>query len=103
MFEGIRIDYLTVAGAKVSDVLFTDCAIGAFDAPQANLSRVAFERCRADEVDNRTWRVENVDLRGLEALSYLDPAALRGATLTERQASVLGPSFARAAGVDLRD
>lgn len=102
-FEGVRIDYLTIAGAKASDVLFTDCAIGALDAPQATLGRVAFELCRADEVDNRDWRIDHLDLRGLEALNYLDPMALRGATLTERQASALGPAFARAAGVDLRD
>ena len=101
--RGIRIDYLNLAGATVSDLRVVDCLIGSLDAPQATLSRVAFEGCRADEVDNRGWRVEHLDLRGLEALHYLDMAALRGSTLTERQVGVLARDFAAAAGVDVRD
>ncbi len=102
-FRGLRIDYLTLAGTTASDLLFVDCTIGTLDAPQARLSRVGFQGCRADEVDNRDWRVENVDLRGLEALHYLDIAALRGTTLAERQVTSLAHEFARAAGVDIRD
>lgn len=100
--RGVRIDYLNLSGARVSDVLVADCVIGAIDAPQSVLTRVAFEGCRADEVDNRGWRIENLDLRGLEALHYLDMAALRGATLTERQVSLLARDFATAAGVDVQ-
>lgn len=102
-FRDLRIDYVTLAGATASDLLFADCTFGTLDAPQARLSRVRFEGCRADEVDNRDWRVENVDLRGLDALHYLDIAALRGTTLTERQVTELARGFARAAGVDIRD
>lgn len=102
-FRGVRIDYLTLAGATASDVQFTDCTIGTLDAPQAVLNRVAFEGCRADEVDNRGWRVEHLDLRGLEALAYVDPIALRGATLAARQVEQLAPAFARALGVDVRE
>lgn len=102
-FRDLRIDYLTLAGTTASDLLFIGCTIGTLDAPQSRLSRVRFEGCRADEVDNRDWRVENVDLRGLEALHYLDIAALRGTTLAERQVTSLAREFARAAGVDIRD
>ena len=102
-FRGLRIDYLTLAGSTASDVLFVDCTIGSLDAPQSTLSRIAFEGCRVDEVDNRDWRIENVDLRGLEALRYLDMAALRGATLSERQVTSLALAFASAVGVDVRD
>lgn len=101
--RGIRIDYLNLSGATLSDVLFADCLIGALDAPQSILRRVAFEGCRADEVDNRGWRVENLDLRGLEALHFLDMQALRGATMTERQVAALARDFAAAVGVDVRD
>ncbi|HEX5856673.1 MAG TPA: pentapeptide repeat-containing protein [Microbacterium sp.] len=101
--RGLRVDYLTLGGATASDLLFTDCAIGSLDAPQAKFSRVAFEGCRVDEVDNRDWRIEHVDLRGLEAVRYLDMSALRGATLSERQVTALGRDFAAAAGVVIRD
>jgi uncharacterized protein YjbI with pentapeptide repeats len=101
--RGVRVDYLTLAGSTASDLLFADCTIGSLDAPQAKLARVAFEGCRVDEVDNRDWRIEHVDLRGLEAVRYLDMAALRGATLSERQVTALGPGFADAAGVLIRD
>lgn len=100
--RGLRIDYLSMAGGAASDLLFVDCVIGAWDAPQSKLSRVRFEACRVDEVDNRDWRVENVDLRGLDAARYLSMAALRGATLTEQQVTALGRDFAAAAGVDVR-
>lgn len=101
--RGARIDYLTLAGADASDLRFVDCTIGALDAPQSTLRRVAFDGCRVNEVDNRGWRTENVDLRGLEGAHYLDMAALRGTTLSERQVSWLGPAFAAAVGVDVRD
>lgn len=100
--RGLRIDYLSMAGSTASDLLFVDCVIGAWDAPQSKLSRVRFETCRVDEVDNRDWRVENVDLRGLDATRYLSMSALRGATLSEHQVSTLGRDFAVAAGVDVR-
>lgn len=101
-FRGLRIDYLTLAGTTALDVLFVDCTIGALDAPQATLSRVGFENSRVDEVDNRGWRIENVDLRGLEAIRYLDMPALRGATMSERQVVALARDFGTAAGVDIR-
>ena len=100
--RGVRIDYLTLAGSEASDVLFVDCIIGSLDAPQSVLKRVAFEGCRVTDVDNRGWRAEHVDLRGLEAVHYLDMSALRGTTLSERQATALGRDFAVAAGVDVR-
>jgi len=101
--RGLRIDYLTLAGSDVSDLNFVDCIIGSLDAPQSSVNRVAFEGCRVTDVDNRGWRAENVDLRGLEAVHYLDMAGLRGTVLSERQVTMLGPDFAAAAGVDVRD
>lgn len=100
--RGVRIDYLTLAGSEVSDLLLVDCIIGSLDAPQSTLKRVAFEGCRVTDVDNRGWRAEHVDLRGLEAVHYLDMPALRGTTLSERQTTSLGRDFAIAAGVDVR-
>lgn len=99
--RGIRIDYLSLAGARIEDLLITDCTFGTVDLPQAGLVRVAFHGSRADEVDTRGVRCEHVDLRGLEALSYLDLASLRGATLSPQQVETLAPAFAAALGIRL--
>jgi uncharacterized protein YjbI with pentapeptide repeats len=101
--RGIRIDYLSLAGARVEDLMISDCTIGTLDMPRARLSRVAFRDSRADEVDTRGLRCEDVDLRGLEAVSYLDLAALRGATLSPAQVEALAPSLAAALGIRLED
>lgn len=100
--RGLRIDYLTLAGCEAFDLLFVDCVIGSLDAPRATLNRVGFEGCRVDDVDNRDWKIEHVDLRGLDAAHYLDMAALRGATMDEQQVTTLGRDFATAVGVDVR-
>lgn len=101
--RGLRIDYLTLAGATASDLMLSDCVIGTLDMPQARVKRAAFEGCRAHDVDNRLWRIENVDLRGLDAAGYLDPTALRGATMSPGQVNVLAADFARALGIDVQD
>jgi hypothetical protein len=90
------------ASAEIEDVVITDCTIGTIDLPRARATRVAFEGSRADEVDPRGMRATDLDLRGLDALSFLDPLALRGATLTEEQVRILAPAFAAAAGIDVQ-
>ncbi len=101
--RGARIGYLALGQAVVADLLIADCVIGALDLPGASLERVRFEDSRADDVDTREMRAADLDLRGLQALGYTDPAALRGATLSPHQASALAESFAAALGVQVRD
>lgn len=101
--RGVRIDYLSLRGATVSDLLVTDCVIGALDLPLATLSRVGFDRSRADEVATDGMRAEHLDLRGLEALAFTRPDALRGATLSPRQVELFATAFAAALGIDVQD
>ncbi|MET0736214.1 MAG: pentapeptide repeat-containing protein [Microbacterium sp.] len=101
--RGVRIDYLSLAAARVDDVLFADCVITTLDLPQARCDRVAFEGTSIDEVDTRGMHAEDVDLRGLEAVSYTDAASLRGATLSPRQIEQLAPAFAATLGIKIRD
>lgn len=101
--RGIRIDYLALPAARVNDLVVADCVIGALDLPQATLTRVRFEDSRADEVDTRGLRSEHLDLRGLEAVSYTDPAGLRRATLSFRQVEHLAPALATALGIRVDD
>jgi uncharacterized protein YjbI with pentapeptide repeats len=103
ILEHARIDYLSLAAAKIQDSLIADCTLTTVDLPAATVTRVRFERSTADEVDTRGLRADALDLRGLDALSFLDVTALRGATLTVRQVELLAPVFARAAGIDVQD
>ncbi|MFL0409603.1 pentapeptide repeat-containing protein [Microbacterium paludicola] len=99
----VRIDYLTLAGSHAEDILVSGCTIRALDLPHATLTRVAFDDCRVDEVDPRGMRSADVDLRGLDAVGFLDVLSLRGVTLSSLQVERLAPVFAVAAGIDVRD
>ncbi|WP_417556363.1 pentapeptide repeat-containing protein [Microbacterium sp.] len=101
--QGVRIDYLTLAGAKAVDVLVEHCQITTLDLPGSTLTRMAFEGTRCDELGPRGMRAEHVDLRGLDALAFLDVSSLRGTTLTMAQVEQLAPVFAASAGISVRD
>ena len=101
--EHARIDYLSLAAAKIQDSLIADCTLATVDVPAATVTRVRFERSSADEVDTRGLRADALDLRGLDALAFLDVTSLRGTTLSPRQVELLAPVFARAAGIDVQD
>lgn len=101
--RGVRIDYLSLGGAKGTDLLFAGCTIRTLDMPQAQLVRVLFEDCRSDEVDPRGLRAKDVDLRGLDALAYVDTNGLKGVTLTGHQVQLLAPALAAAVGIRVQD
>ncbi len=98
-FTGVRIDYLSLPSATIADLLFTGCDIGTLDLPDARVERIAFADCRADEADTRGLRARDLDLRGVELLAITDPAGLRGATMTARQAELHAEAFAAALGL----
>ncbi len=101
--QASRIDYLTFGGARIEDAVIVGTSFQTLDLPQATLTRVRFDDCRVDEVDSRGMNATDLDLRGLDALSYLDVNALRGATLTTRQVELLAPAFAASVGIDVRE
>lgn len=95
----LRIDYLSLPAAALTDVLIENCELGTLDVPDAHLTRVRFVSSRADEVDTRGLRAADLDLRGLEALSFTDPRALAGAWFESRQAELHAPAWAAALGI----
>lgn len=103
ILENARIDYLSLAAGKIQDSLIADCTLATVDLPATTITRVRFERSSADEVDTRGLRADALDLRGLDALAFLDVNSLRGTTLTPRQVELLAPVFARSAGIDVQD
>lgn len=101
--RGVRIDYASLAAARIADLMIADCTIGTLDLPQAIVARMAFADSRADDVDTRGVRAKDLDLRGLEAVSYLDAGSLRGTTLSSRQVEYLAPALAVALGIRVLD
>jgi uncharacterized protein YjbI with pentapeptide repeats len=101
--RGIRVGYLSLPSAELADVRFVDCEIGTLDLPDATLTRVTFDSCRVDEVDTRGLTGTDLDLRGLDALAFTDPRALRGSTLSTRQVEQHAAAFAAAHGVHIAD
>ncbi|MGM7665517.1 pentapeptide repeat-containing protein [Microbacterium sp. A93] len=99
----VRIDYLTLGGAKGSDILFADSTIRTLDMPQAQLTRMRFDRCHTQEVDPRGLRAKDVDLRGLDADTFVDANSLRGTTLTTHQIQQLAPVIAAGLGIQIKD
>lgn len=99
----VRIDYLNLGGAKGTDMLIAHSTIRTLDMPQAQLVRVLFEDCRSDEVDPRGLRATDVDLRGLDAMSYVDTNGLKGVTLTGHQVQLLAPALATGVGIRVQD
>lgn len=99
----VRIDYLSFGGARGEDVLVRDCALRSLDMPQAELTRLRFENCRAGEVDPRGMRATHVDLRGLDAEAFLDVNSLRGVTMSPFQVQLLAPVMAAGLGIRLLD
>lgn len=99
----VRIDYLNLGAAKATDVEISGCAIRTIDMPQAELTRVRFAATTSDEVDPRGMRAKDLDLRGLDALAYLDAHSLRGATLTSFQVQQLAPVIAAGLGIQVKD
>lgn len=99
----LRVDYLNLGAARATDVQISGCRIRTIDLPQAELTRVRFEATSTDEVDPRGMRAVDVDLRGLDALSYLDANSLRGTTLTGFQVQQLAPVIAAGLGIQLKD
>lgn len=79
------------------------CAVRTIDIPQSELTRVRFQATRSDEVDPRGLRATDLDLRGLDALSYLDVQSLRGATLSSLQVQQLAPVMAAGIGIVVTD
>ncbi|WP_029261659.1 MULTISPECIES: pentapeptide repeat-containing protein [unclassified Microbacterium] len=99
----VRIDYLNLGAAKVTDLEISGCAIRTIDMPQADLTRVRFTATTSDEVDPRGMRATDVDLRGLDAMTYLDANSLRGTTLSSFQVQQLAPVIAAGLGIQIKD
>lgn len=99
----VRIDYLNLGASKVTDLEVSECTIRTIDMPRAELTRVRFTSTSTEEVDSRGMRAKDLDLRGLDAVAFLDANSLRGATLTSFQVQQLAPVIAAGIGIQIKD
>ncbi|WP_022902853.1 MULTISPECIES: pentapeptide repeat-containing protein [unclassified Curtobacterium] len=97
-FVGMKLGFVNLRGATLTDVVFRDCVVDELDLADAKLLRVAFPGTRIRAVEGTNTRVEHVDLReaDLDRVERLE--GLRGATIGTDQLYTLAPLLAAQAG-----
>lgn len=97
--DGGKLDFLNLRGAKLTDVLITDCIINELDLGGASAARVKLDRCTVGSLDLAGARLKDFDIRGTEfrRISGLDSMA--GLVIDEHQLGLLAPLLAAHLGV----
>ena len=94
VFEGCKLGFLNLRGAKVVDVRFVDCRIDELDLGGASVTRLSLVDCQVGTLDVAGARLADVDLRGADLGRINGVAGLRGATIDEVQLSQLAALLA---------
>lgn len=101
--RGAKLGYLSLRGATVRDVLFTDCVIGELDLTGARVERLAFTDSELSTLDVSGATLRDVDLRRLDLAEITGLSHLRGATIDHLQLQQLAPQLAAHLGIDVED
>ncbi|VXB99398.1 Pentapeptide repeat-containing protein [Arthrobacter sp. 9AX] len=97
--DGGKLDFLNLRGAKLADVLITDCIISELDLGSAAGTRVALKNCTIGSLDVSGAKLKDFDLRGTEFRSISGLGSLAGAVIDDYQLSLLAPLLAAHLGV----
>ncbi|MCY1693879.1 pentapeptide repeat-containing protein [Curtobacterium sp. SL109] len=97
-FVGMKLGFVNLRGATVTDVVFRDCVIDELDIADARLLRVSFEGTRIRAAEGSNTRIEHVDLRGADLDRVERLEGFRGATIGADQLYTLAPLLAAQAG-----
>ncbi|MGU3411947.1 pentapeptide repeat-containing protein [Microbacterium sp. M1A1_1b] len=97
-FVGMKLGFVNLRGATVTDVLFRDCVIDELDIADARLLRVSFEGTRIRAAEGSNTSIAHVDLRGADLDRVERLEGFRGATIASDQLFTLAPLFAAQAG-----
>ncbi len=97
-FIGLKLGFVNLRGATLTDVVFRDCVVDELDLADAELVRVAFPGTRIRAVEGTGTRIEHVDLRGADLDRAERLEGLRGATIGSEQLYTLAPLLATQAG-----
>ncbi|MDQ0922169.1 uncharacterized protein YjbI with pentapeptide repeats [Pseudarthrobacter sp. W1I19] len=97
--DGGKLDFLNLRGAKLTDVLITDCIINELDLGSAAGTRVALKNCTIGSLDLSGARLKDFDLRGTEFRSISGLGSLAGVVIDDYQLGLLAPLLAAHLGV----
>jgi uncharacterized protein YjbI with pentapeptide repeats len=97
--DGGKLDFLNLRGAKLTDVLITDCIINELDLGSAAGTRVALKNCTLGSLDVGGARLKDFDLRGTEFRSISGLGSLAGVVIDEYQLGLLAPLLAAHLGL----
>lgn len=96
---GVRVRYLNLRSARVSDLTIEDCVIDELDLGGAELLRVAFPGTRVGRLEVGFATLEAVDLRGARIETLVGARDLAGAVVDATQVVELAPVLAAALGL----
>jgi uncharacterized protein YjbI with pentapeptide repeats len=100
--RGGKFDFLNLAGAKLTDVVFEGCVIGTLDLGDAEVRSLRCEGTTIDELDVPGARLADVDLSGATLRLVRGIGNLRGTTISAGQLVDLAPLFAEHLGLKVR-
>ena len=93
-FEGCKIEFLNLRGAKLWDVQFVDCQLLEPDLAEAQLTRVEFDGGRVVGPEFSRARLKDVDLSGSTVTAPRGVAGMAGAKISRLQLIDLAEAFA---------
>ena len=97
--DGGKLDFLNLRGAKLTDVLITDCIINELDLGSAAATRVTLKNCTIGSLDLTGARLKDFDLRSTDFRTISGLGSLSGAIIDEYQLGLLAPLLAAHLGV----
>lgn len=100
--RGVKANLLDLRGARLTDVVFEDCAISELGLGDAELRSVRFEATTIDDLAVEGTRMTDVDLTGARLGVVRGIAGLRGATVAPEQLLDLAPLLAAHLGIRTR-
>jgi uncharacterized protein YjbI with pentapeptide repeats len=97
--DGCKVTYANLRGAKLTDVLVTDCTFDELDLMDVSGTRVAFENCTIGVLTAHRMRIENLDLRGASIAAVSGVDGLKGAVMSAEQVTMMAGQFADHLGI----
>ncbi len=97
--DGGKLDFLNLRGAKLTDVLISDCIISEVDLGSAAATRVTLKNCTIGTLDLTGARLKDFDLRSTDFRTISGLGSLSGVIIDDYQLSLLAPLLAAHLGV----
>lgn len=97
--DGGKIDFLNLRGAKLTDLLITDCIIDELDLGSAAGTRVALKNCTIGTLDLNGSKLKDFDVRGSGFRSISGLGSMAGMVIDDYQLGLLAPLLAVHLGV----